>query len=92
MRRMSPPSQATTELATARTIIRFCLRLIILAVFAAFATPGFAPTMANLLLLASFYCIAFASWRRELVLGDTLGHWDEAAAYTFVGMLLLRSA
>jgi hypothetical protein len=89
---MSPPPQASSPPATERAIARFCVRLVILAFFSAFGTLGFAPTMANLSLLASFYCIAVASWRHELVLGDTLSHWDEAAAYTLVGMLTVRLA
>ena len=89
---MSPPSQTSAPLASERTIARFCLRLVILAFFSAFGTSGFVPTMTSLSLLASFYCVAVASWRRELMFGNTLSHWDEAAAYTLVGMLLARMA
>jgi hypothetical protein len=88
---MPRSSNASTELATARALIRFGLRLVILIFFAAFGAPGFFRTMAELLALATFYCVAVATWRREPMLGATLGHWDEAAVYTLIGMLLLRA-
>lgn len=85
---MRQPSDAQSERESERTEVRFFLRLLILAIFAAFGAQGFSKTLAGLLAFAAIFCAVVAVLRREAA----LGHTDEAAAYTLVGMLLLHLA
>jgi hypothetical protein len=66
------------------------LRLIILGAFAAFSAQGLDKALAGLLALAIMFWVVVAALRRESVLGPTLTHWHEAAAYAFVHGLVSR--
>jgi hypothetical protein len=80
------------ELVSVQVLIRFLLRMVILSVFAALGSQGFAKTLESLLVLATFYCITVAAIRREAPFGPVLTHFDEAAAYAVVAGLALWSS
>jgi hypothetical protein len=69
------------ELRSIQVLVRFCLRMIILAVFASFGSIGFARSLAALLAMSTVLSVTVATMRRELPLDSILTHWDEAAAY-----------
>jgi hypothetical protein len=69
------------ELRSFQVLIRLCLRMIILAVFASFGSIGFARSFAALLLMSTFLSAIIATMKQELPLDPVLTHWDEAAAY-----------
>ena len=69
------------ELRSFQVLIRFCLRMIILAVFASFGSIGFARSFAALLGMSTILSVIIATMKQELPLGPVLTHWDEAAAY-----------
>jgi hypothetical protein len=73
----SNPSRA---FRSGEVIVRFALRMIVLAAFAAFAAIGFGRSIAALLLMSTVLSAILATIRRELPLRDVLNHWDEAAA------------
>jgi hypothetical protein len=64
-----------------QVLIRFYLRMIILAVFASFGSIGFPRSLAALLLMSTTLSVIVATMRQELPLDSVLTHWDEAAAY-----------
>jgi hypothetical protein len=69
-------------------LARFCLRLTILTVFAAFGSIGFARSLAALLWMSIVLCVVVAIMRRETLFRDTLNHWDETIAYAALYALL----
>jgi hypothetical protein len=69
------------ELRSTQVLIRFCLRMIILAAFAGFGSIGFARSLAALLLMSTILSAIVATMRQELPLDSVLTHWDEAAVY-----------
>jgi hypothetical protein len=89
---MPPHPRLASEPETYHTIARFLSRLFILVFFAAFNTNGFGEALVGLLALATIYCVVAAVVRREATFGPSLGHMDEAAGYTLVGLALLRFA
>ena len=84
---MSPSPDIPHELASAKVLARFLLRVVILTVFAALGREGFGRTIEQLLFLAVCYCIAIGGFRREAPLGPVLTHYDEAAAYGMAASL-----
>jgi hypothetical protein len=69
------------ELRSLQVLIRFCLRMIILAVFASFGSIGFARSFAALLGMSTILSVIIATMKQELPLDPVLTRWDEAAAY-----------
>jgi hypothetical protein len=69
------------ELRSFQVLIRFCLRMIILAVFASFGNIGVARSLAALLAMSTVLSMTVATMKQELPLDSVLTHWDEAAAY-----------
>jgi hypothetical protein len=67
------------ELRSTQVLIRFGLRMIILAVFASFGSIGFGGSLAALLLMSTVLSAVIATMRQELPLDSVLTHWDEAA-------------
>jgi hypothetical protein len=63
-------------------IIRFCLRMIVLIVFAAFSSIGFGKSLTALLWMSTILCAVIASMKRELPFYTDLNHWDEMVAYS----------
>lgn len=76
------------ELGSAYVVTRFLLRISILSVFATLGSLGFEKTFESLLVLAVFYCIVAAAFRREAPFGPVLTHFDEAAAYALTAHLV----
>jgi hypothetical protein len=72
------PSQ---KFRSVQVLIRFCLRLIILASFAAFGSIGFGGSLIALLWMSTILSAVIAIMRREPPFDVALNHWDEAASY-----------
>jgi hypothetical protein len=70
-----------------QVLIRFVLRIALIAVFATLGRYGFTKSLEGLLALAVVYCIFAAVIRRESLLGPALTHFDEAAAYALCARL-----
>ena len=64
-----------------QVLIRFGLRVAILAGFAAFSHIGFGKSFAALLLMTAILCALTGMIRREAPLGPVLNHWDETLTY-----------
>jgi hypothetical protein len=62
-------------------MLRFGLRMIILMVFAAFASIGFGRSLVALLWMSTIMSAVIGAIRREPPFGTVLNHWDETAAY-----------
>jgi hypothetical protein len=75
---------------SSQVLLRFGYRLALLGIFAILGTHGFALTLAALLAGAAIFCATMGAVRREAPLGPELTYWDEAAAYTFIGHLVLE--
>ena len=69
------------ELRSTQVMVRFCLRIGILVIFAAFASIGFGRSLAALLGMSIVLCAVIGTVKREPPFGTVLNHWDEAAAY-----------
>jgi hypothetical protein len=68
-------------LRPAQVLVRFFLRISILAFVAAFAGAGFARGLAALLWMSIVLCAVVGTMRREQPFGAALNHWDETVAY-----------
>ena len=73
---------------SAQMLIRFCVRLLILALFALFGSVGFGRSLAALLWMSTILCALVAVVRREPPLDAVLNHWDEMVAYAALCMLV----
>ena len=62
-------------------LVRFCLRTIILVVFAALGSIGFGRSLAALLGMSIILSAVIGTMRREPPFGVVLNHWDETVAY-----------
>ena len=69
------------QLNSNQVLIRFGLRVVILAGFAAFGSIGFGRSLATLLWMSIILCAVVGTMRREPVFQTSLNHWDETAAY-----------
>jgi galactitol-specific phosphotransferase system IIC component len=69
------------ELRSNQVLIRFGLRIAILAGFAAFSHVGFGKSLAALLLMTAILCAVTGTIRRETPLDKALNYWDETLAY-----------
>ena len=76
------------SLASSRVLIRFGVRMIVLAIFAGFSSIGFAGGLATLMWMAIVFSSVVAIMRRERLLESALNHWDETAAYAAVLSLI----
>jgi len=81
------PPTMLRELASARVLARFLLRMLILAGCASLGRQGFGATIEQLFILATCYCVFIGGIRRETPLGPVLTHYDEAAAYGMAASL-----
>jgi hypothetical protein len=70
------------EAKSIQVVIRSCLRMVILIVFAAFGSIGFGRSLIALLCMSALLSAALAVIRREVPLASVLNHWDEMMAYT----------
>jgi hypothetical protein len=71
-------------LETARVLIRFGMRMVILTGYSFLGNQGFAATFGGFLVLAVLYCACAGAISRDEPFGPALTHWDEAAAYGFI--------
>jgi hypothetical protein len=71
----------TEELRSIRVIVRFCLRMLILVVFAAFGGIGFDRSLTALLWMSAILSSVLAALEHETPLDSVLNHWDETLAY-----------
>jgi hypothetical protein len=62
-------------------LVRFCLRIIILVIFAAFGSIGFGRSLAALLGMSIILSAVIGTMRREPPFDAALNHWDETVAY-----------
>jgi hypothetical protein len=69
------------ELKSTQVLVRFCLRMTILVVFAAFGSIGFGRNLAALLWMSIILCTVIGMMKREPPFGMALNHWDETVAY-----------
>jgi hypothetical protein len=76
------------ELRSVQVLIRFCLRLVILAVFAAFGSTGFGRSLIALLWMSTILSAVIAIMRRETPFDAALNHWDEAVSYMAICALV----
>jgi hypothetical protein len=72
---------ALTDIRSIQVIGRFCIRMVILCLFAALGGNEFDRTLAALLMLSILFCLAAATLRSEKPFDAALTYWDEAAAY-----------
>lgn len=71
----------STQLKSTEVIVRFCLRMIILVIFAAFGSIGFNRSLTALLWMSTVLSAVLATFEREQPLDAALNHWDETIAY-----------
>jgi len=71
----------STQLKSAEVIARFCLRMIILVIFAAFGSIGFGRSLTALLWMSTILSAVLATLEHEEPLDAVLNHWDETMAY-----------
>jgi hypothetical protein len=69
------------ELRSTQVLIRFGLRMSILAIFATFGGIGFGRSLAALLWMSFILSAVIAVMRREPPFDAVLNHWDEMVAY-----------
>lgn len=69
------------EMRSTQVVARFGLRMIILVIFASFASIGFGRSLAALLWMSTVFSAVVGTIRREPLFDATLNHWDETAAY-----------
>lgn len=71
----------STHLKTTEVIARFCLRVIVLVIFAAFGSIGFGRSLTALLWMSTILSAVLATLEHEEPLDAVLNHWDETMAY-----------
>ena len=71
-----------------QVIARFCLRMTILVIFAAFGGIGFDRSLTALLWMSTILSAVLAAIRHEEPLDSALNHWDEATAYAALCCLI----
>ena len=76
------------KLGSAAVLIRFGVRLLVLAVFAMFGSIGFGRSLTALLWMSTILSAVVAVIRWEPPLDATLNHWDEAVTYAAMCMLV----
>ncbi len=64
-----------------QVLIRFCLRMVILVIFAGFGGAGFARSLAALLWMSIIVSALIGAVKREVPFDTVLNHWDETVAY-----------
>ena len=69
-------------------LIRFCVRLSILILFAILSSVGFGRALAALLWMSTILCAVIAVMRREPPFDTVLNHWDEMVTYAALCMLV----
>ena len=78
---MRSPPLLPADVRSTQVFVRFCLRIIVLSVFANFGSVGFGASFAALLWMSTILAAVAGTMRRELLFDSVLTHWDEAATY-----------
>jgi hypothetical protein len=76
------------ELKSTQVLLRFCLRMSILVIFAAFGSIGFGRSLAALLSMSVILSAVIGAIKREPPFDTVLNHWDEAVAYAALFSLI----
>jgi hypothetical protein len=71
----------TQDLRSTQVIARFCVRIAVLVIFAAFGGIGFDRSFTALLWMSAILSAVLATLEHEAPLGAVLNHWDETMAY-----------
>jgi hypothetical protein len=80
----------TPGLKSTEVIVRFCLRTIVLVIFAAFGSIGFGRSLTVLLWMSSILSAVLATLEHDEPLEGVLNHWDETMAYAALCCLIGR--
>ena len=84
-----PNGNLTREAQTIRVIARFCLRMVILLIFAAFSSIRFNQILTLLLLMSTILSAVLATLKREEPLAPVVNSWDEAITYAALCCLIV---
>ena len=76
-----PNMNSTGEAKSIQVIVRFCLRMAVLLIFAAFGSIGFDRSLTALLWMSTMLSAVLAALAHEEPLDRALNHWDETMAY-----------
>ena len=76
-----PNVNSARERKSTQVIIRFCVGMIVLMIFAAFGSIGFDKSLTALLWMAAILSAMLATLAQEEPLAAVLNHWDETMAY-----------
>ena len=85
---MVRPQDLQKGIESGRALLRFAVRLIILAGFATFGSAGFNQNLAILLWMAMLFSAVSAFIKREPPFPASLNHWDEMMGYAVILALL----
>ena len=86
------PAPTSHQIDSARVLIRFVFRLVILLTFAGLAQTSYANAVSVLFTMSIALCITWGTIRHERILGPSLTNWDEAAAYACLALLAFKLA
>ena len=78
---MAQLPNVTRQVKSTEVIVRFCLRMVVLVIFAAFGSIGFDRSLTALLWMSTILSAVLATLEREQPLAAVLNHWDETMAY-----------
>lgn len=78
---MAQLPNVTRQVKSTEVIVRFCLRMVILVIFAAFGSVGFDRSLTALLWMSTILSAVLAALEHEQPLAAVLNHWDETMAY-----------
>ena len=76
------------ELRSTQVLVRFSLRMLVLVVFAMFASVGFTRSLAALLWMSTILSAVVGAIKRERPFDISLNHWDETAVYAALFCLI----
>jgi hypothetical protein len=85
---VAQPQHLQNAIDNSRALLRFAVRVIVLAGFATFGSTGFDQNLAVLLWMAMAFSAVSALVRREPPLAASLNHWDEMTGYAVLLALL----
>jgi hypothetical protein len=85
---MRLPNLLPRKLRSTQVLVRFSLRMVVLAAFAMFGSIGFAKSLAALLWMSTILSAVVGAFRREHPFDVSLNHWDETVAYAALFCLI----
>lgn len=85
---MAQPQELPRGWESSRAVVRFGLRVVILAGVAAFGNLDFNRNLAILLWMAMVFSVVAALLRRDQPFAAVLNHWDEMMGYAAILALL----